>query len=100
MVVAALVTAERVGRAAGLSREQTRKVMGPILHQTLKNYLERGGAAAFSGPIKRGDLETVRRHLRELKRVPGAGEVYRALVRSGVKELPAGRKKELLKMLR
>ncbi len=99
MVVAALVTAERVGRAAGLTREQTRKVMGPILHQTLKNYLERGGAAAFSGPIKRGDLETVRRHLRELRRVPGAGEVYRALVRSGVRELPAGRKKELLRLL-
>jgi predicted short-subunit dehydrogenase-like oxidoreductase (DUF2520 family) len=99
MVVAALVTAERVGRAAGFTREQAREVMGPILHQTLKNYLERGGAAAFSGPIKRGDLETVRRHLRELKRVPGAGEVYRALVRSGVRELPAGRKKELLQLL-
>ena len=100
MVVAALVTAERVGRAAGLGREQTRKVMGPILHQTLRNYLERGGAAAFSGPIKRGDLETVRRHLRELRRVPGASEVYRALVKSAVRDLPAKRKKELLSLLR
>jgi predicted short-subunit dehydrogenase-like oxidoreductase (DUF2520 family) len=99
MVVAALVTAERVGQAAGLSREQSRKVMGPILHQTLKNYLKRGPAAAFSGPIKRGDLETVRRHLRELKRVPDAGAVYRALVKSAVRDLPAKRKNELLGLL-
>ena len=99
LVVATLATAERVGRAAGLSPSQTRKVMGPILQQTFKNYVERGAAAAFSGPIKRGDLETVRRHLRELRRVPGASEVYRALVKSAVRDLPAARKKELIRML-
>ena len=100
LIVATLVTAERVGRAAGLSRAQTRKVMGPILQQTFKNYLERGAAAAFSGPVKRGDLETVRRHLRALKRVPAVWDVYRALVKSAALDLPAGRKKELLKLLR
>ncbi|HEX7289030.1 MAG TPA: Rossmann-like and DUF2520 domain-containing protein [Candidatus Angelobacter sp.] len=99
LVVATLVTAERVGRAAGLTRAQTRQVMTPILQQTLHNYLERGAAAAFSGPIKRGDLETVRRHLRELKRVPDAVEVYRALVRSALRGLPSARKQELLRLL-
>lgn len=100
LVVATLATAERVGRAAGLSPSQTRKVMAPILRQTFKNYLERGAAAAFSGPIKRGDLETIRRHLRELRRVPGAGDVYRALVKSAVWDLPAARKRELIRMLK
>src|SRR5215471_4051041 len=99
LVVATLVTAERVGRAAGLSRAQTRKVMGPILQQTLRNYLQRGAAAAFSGPIKRGDLETVRRHLQALKSVPAAQDVYRALVKSALLDLPAVRKKELARVL-
>ncbi|HET9839392.1 MAG TPA: DUF2520 domain-containing protein [Candidatus Angelobacter sp.] len=99
LLVATLVTAERVGRAAGLSASQTRKVMGPILRQTLKNYQERGAAAAFSGPIKRGDLSTVRRHLRELKRVPGASQLYRALVKSALMDLPSARKRELLGLL-
>ncbi|HWG86594.1 MAG TPA: Rossmann-like and DUF2520 domain-containing protein [Candidatus Acidoferrales bacterium] len=99
MIVATLVTAERVGRAAGLSLPQTRKMMAAILQQTLKNYMERGPAAAFSGPIKRGDLETVRRHLRALKRVPEAGEIYRALVRSALRDLPSVRKKELLRLV-
>ncbi|HEU5414225.1 MAG TPA: DUF2520 domain-containing protein, partial [Candidatus Angelobacter sp.] len=96
---ATLVTAERVGRAAGLSLTETRKVMAAILQQTLKNYLERGPAAAFSGPIKRGDLETVRRHLRELKRLPEANEVYRALVKSALRELPTVRKDELRRLI-
>lgn len=99
MLVATLVTAERVGRGAGLTPAQTRKVMRPILEQTLRNYFSRGAAAAFSGPIRRGDLETIRRHLRELARVPEARDVYRALIRSALRELPSARKAELLKML-
>lgn len=100
MMVATLATAERVGRAAGLSPAQTRKLMQPILEQTIKNYFSRGAAAAFSGPIKRGDLETVKRHLRQLQGVRGAGNVYRALARSALMELPSARKKEMLKLLK
>jgi predicted short-subunit dehydrogenase-like oxidoreductase (DUF2520 family) len=99
LIVAALVTAERVGRGAGLSASQTRRVMAPILRQTMKNYAERGAAAAFSGPIKRGDVNTVLRHLKELKRVPGASEVYRALVKSALIDLPALNRKELAKLI-
>jgi predicted short-subunit dehydrogenase-like oxidoreductase (DUF2520 family) len=100
LIVAALVTAERVGRGAGLTASQTRRVMTPILRQTIKNYAERGAAAAFSGPIKRGDLNTVLRHLKELKRVPGASEVYRALVKSALMDLPSAKRKELRRILR
>lgn len=99
MIVATLVTAERVGRGAGLSRQQSRAIMGPILEQTLANYRKRGPAAAFSGPIKRGDLETVRRHLQQLSRVPQAREVYRALVRSALRDLPAKNREGLLKLI-
>jgi predicted short-subunit dehydrogenase-like oxidoreductase (DUF2520 family) len=99
MLVATLVTAERVGQAAGLNSKQTRTVMRPILEQTLKNYFSRGAAAAFSGPIKRGDLETIRRHLRELERLPEARGVYRALVLSALRDLPVGSKGELLALL-
>jgi predicted short-subunit dehydrogenase-like oxidoreductase (DUF2520 family) len=99
LIVAALVTAERVGRGAGLSASQTRRIMGPILRQTMKNYAERGAAAAFSGPIKRGDVNTVLRHLKELKRVPGASQVYRALVKSALMDLPSAKRRELMRLL-
>jgi predicted short-subunit dehydrogenase-like oxidoreductase (DUF2520 family) len=99
LLVAALATAERVGRASGLSASQTRRVMGPIVRQTLKNYQERGAATAYGGPMKRGDINTILRHLKELKRVPGAREVYRALIKSALIDLPGARKKELMRLL-
>jgi predicted short-subunit dehydrogenase-like oxidoreductase (DUF2520 family) len=99
LLVATLVTAERVGVSAGLSLRQVQALIRPILRQTLRNYEKQGSAAAFSGPIKRGDLSTVRRHLRELKRVPAAHEVYRALVKSALIDLPSAKRKALSKIL-
>jgi predicted short-subunit dehydrogenase-like oxidoreductase (DUF2520 family) len=100
LVVATLVTGERVGKAAGLPVQQVAKVMRGILLQTIDNYLQRGPAAAFSGPIKRGDLNTVRAHLRELHGVQGAKEVYRALVKSALLDLPSANKNGLLKLMK
>jgi predicted short-subunit dehydrogenase-like oxidoreductase (DUF2520 family) len=99
MIVVVLATAERIGRAAGLTPPQVRKLIRPILRQTFRNYAGRGPASAFSGPVKRGDLSTVRRHLRELKRVPAAEEMYRALVRSALVDLPVLHHKELFRLV-
>jgi predicted short-subunit dehydrogenase-like oxidoreductase (DUF2520 family) len=99
LLVAALATAERVGRAAGLTASQSRKVTGPILQQTLSNYLARGAAEAYGGPMKRGDISTVRRHIKELRQVPGASEVYAALIKSALIDLPANHKAALRKLL-
>lgn len=100
MVVATLVTGERVGRAAGLSKKQVTQIMRPILEQTMRNYLERGAAAAFSGPIKRADLDTVRNHLRELAGVPAANELYQSLVRSALIDLPVKDRARLSALLK
>ncbi len=99
MLVATLVTAERVGQAAGFSRKQLSKIMRPILEQTLSNYLEKGAAAAFSGPLKRGDITTLRRHLEELHHIPAASEVYRALIQSALLDLPVGNKEQISRLL-
>ncbi|MBI2677786.1 MAG: DUF2520 domain-containing protein [Candidatus Koribacter versatilis] len=98
LLVMLLSEAEQVGRAAGLSAAQTRKVMRAILQRTLFNYLRDGAAAAFSGPMRRGDLVTVKRHLKDLRKVPGALEVYRALARGAMGRLPVGRRREMERM--
>lgn len=99
LLVMLLAQAEAVGRAAGLSAAQTRKVMRAILQRTLGNYLRDGAAAAFSGPIQRGDAVTVKRHLKELRKVPGALEVYRALAKSTLARLPVGNRAEMKRLL-
>jgi predicted short-subunit dehydrogenase-like oxidoreductase (DUF2520 family) len=99
LLIALLVTAEKVARAAGLSNTETRRKMLPILRQTLANYAKLGPARAFSGPIVRGDAQVVGQHLKELKKLSGAREVYVALARAGLRYLPARNRKELGKLL-
>jgi predicted short-subunit dehydrogenase-like oxidoreductase (DUF2520 family) len=100
LLIALLVTGEKVARAAGLSSAEARRKMIPIVRQTLANYAKLGPAGAFSGPIVRGDAQVVRQHLRELKKIPGAEEVYAALARAALRYLPAGNRKELQQLLR
>ena len=99
LLVALLVTAERIAGAAGLSTAEARRKALPILRQTLANYAKLGPAGAFSGPIVRGDAQVVREHLRELKKVPEARAVYVALARAGLRYLPAGNRGELERVL-
>lgn len=100
LLVAMLVAGEQVAMSAGLSAVEARKRMLPILCQTIANYAELGPEKAFSGPIVRGDAETVSKHLRALARVPEAREVYLALARVALRHLPAEHKKELKKLLK
>lgn len=99
LLVALLVAAERVARSAGISASSARKKMLPIIRQTLKNYVKLGPTGAFSGPIVRGDAEIIGRHLRELRRIPEAHAIYKALARAALRNLPARNRKELEKLL-
>jgi predicted short-subunit dehydrogenase-like oxidoreductase (DUF2520 family) len=100
LLVALLIAGEQVARAAGLSAGDARRKMQPIVRQTLANYAKLGPAGAFTGPIGRGDTATVRQHLRVLKKVPDAREVYVALARLALRHLPARNRKELERLLR
>jgi predicted short-subunit dehydrogenase-like oxidoreductase (DUF2520 family) len=93
------VTTERVAELAGVRRAEARKRMLPILRQTLANYAERGPEHAFSGPIIRGDVATLQKHLKVLARLPDLRDVYLALARSAVRHLPAKNRKQLAKAL-
>lgn len=99
LVVATLALAEEIAVHAGVPRSRLRSTMTPIILRTLQNYLQRGRAAAFSGPLVRGDVTTIRHHLRDLKRVPGAREVYVALVRSALRTLPVKNRAAIRRLL-
>jgi predicted short-subunit dehydrogenase-like oxidoreductase (DUF2520 family) len=100
LLVALLVTAEQVARVAGFSKADARRNMLPIVKQTLANYVKLGPAGAFSGPIVRGDVEIVRKHLRVLQKVPAAREVYAALAQAALRQLPAKDRRALGRELR
>jgi predicted short-subunit dehydrogenase-like oxidoreductase (DUF2520 family) len=100
LLVAALVTAEQVASSAGLKTAEARRMMLPILCQTFVNYAALGPAGAFSGPLVRGDVEVVGRHLQALKRIPEARAVYIALARSALRHLPVENRSRLEKILK
>lgn len=90
LVVVASV-AERLLVEAGFDRQEARRALGPLLAGTVANVRD-AGAAALTGPVKRGDADTVRRHLEVLPedlRAP-----YRALARAALAlaELPPDRR--------
>lgn len=98
LLTALLATSERVAASARVPAKAARQRMLPMVAQTIANYAATGAASAFSGPIVRGDVEVVRRHLFALRAVPEAREVYVALARAAVKYLP-GKRREAMKIL-
>ena len=100
LVIALMASMEHVGKAAGIRRQDIKMVILPLLSQTLQNYLKRDAASAFSGPLVRGDVATVRKHLSELKKLPEARAVYLALAKASLKSLPVNNRKALERELR
>ncbi|HET7440984.1 MAG TPA: Rossmann-like and DUF2520 domain-containing protein [Terriglobales bacterium] len=100
LLLSALVAAEEVAGLAGISRTAARKRMLPIVAQTLANYAALGPERAFSGPIIRGDVDTVARHLKALGKSPGVKQVYLALARAALRNLPVGNRKALERILK
>jgi predicted short-subunit dehydrogenase-like oxidoreductase (DUF2520 family) len=100
LFTALLAASERVAAAAGVRRNAARRRMLPILRQTLANYAAFGAARTFSGPMVRGDVETVKQHLKELPAIAEARAVYVALARIALRDLPTKRRAALERALK
>jgi len=99
LFTALLATSEQVAGLAGMKRIEARVRSMPILLQTLANYASFGAPGAFSGPIVRGDVETVRRHLEALRSLAPAHDAYAALVGSALRYLPVKKRSAIKKVL-
>jgi predicted short-subunit dehydrogenase-like oxidoreductase (DUF2520 family) len=54
-------TAEAVAAGAGIPPEDARRLLGPLVRQTVANWQAQGPAGALTGPVARGDEATVAR---------------------------------------
>ncbi|GHD62489.1 Rossmann-like and DUF2520 domain-containing protein [Jeongeupia chitinilytica] len=80
-LVALTALAQQLAGQAGIAPDTALTVLGPLMRQTLANALELGPAAALTGPIARGDTDTVARHLAVLDDET-VRDAYRALGRA------------------
>jgi predicted short-subunit dehydrogenase-like oxidoreductase (DUF2520 family) len=66
---------------AGLSEAAAKNINTEMMQQALQNLQQLPHAAALTGPLKRGDLNTVQKHLAVLK-TTGAEKLYQALAQA------------------
>lgn len=74
-----LALGERVLADTGLPPEVAQRALHPLFQAAAENLRSQPGAQALTGPIVRGDVETIGRHLAALATDPEALAVYRAL---------------------
>ena len=77
--VALLDAIAELGRVAGLDEAGSLAIYGGLIEQTLGNARALGISQALTGPMTRGDVGTLRRHMAALGRhAPAALPLYRA----------------------
>lgn len=74
--------AERLATSAGVAPEVARRLYLPLIQGAVAN-LDAGPGAALTGPVRRGDAETVAAHLRAL--APGERALYLLLAREALR---------------
>jgi predicted short-subunit dehydrogenase-like oxidoreductase (DUF2520 family) len=78
-VVALIDAAANVLATAGIERADAVAALVPLARGSLDNVAARGVVGGLTGPIKRGDRDTVGRHLAALAATPELDALYRAL---------------------
>ncbi len=83
--------ASRLLAGTGLDASDAARVLLPLAERTLRNVKELGATAAFTGPISRGDVQTVRSHFEALPAKGAARRLYAALGLAGLETAGKGK---------
>ncbi|MGQ0713623.1 MAG: Rossmann-like and DUF2520 domain-containing protein [Gemmatimonadaceae bacterium] len=79
--------AEELLRDVGIAPPTARQALHPLFASAVENLRRGGGASALTGPIVRGDVDTIERHLQALRANPDTLDAYRALSRVALRWL-------------
>ena len=83
--------ASRLLAGTGLETRLAARVLMPLAEKSLRNVKELGATAAFTGPISRGDVQTVRSHFKVLPAKGPARRLYTALGLAGLETVGKGK---------
>ncbi len=92
MSVALLYTAISLLSKCGIGEDEAKKVLWPLLEGTLHNVNKIDILDALTGPVARGDLTTIRKHLQELENFPSAHRIYIDLAKQALEMAKRGNK--------
>jgi hypothetical protein len=69
-VVALVDAAVMLMKGAGIGEETARRALAPLVEASSANALRQGPVEALTGPVQRGDVATLRMHMRALQAAP------------------------------
>lgn len=69
----------KISKAGGIPEEEALKSIIPLMENTLQNIEELGPMNALTGPVSRGDINTVKQHLQILQNRPDLISLYKVL---------------------
>jgi predicted short-subunit dehydrogenase-like oxidoreductase (DUF2520 family) len=101
-LVALHAAAAEAFAVAGLPPEAAAPALSPLTARAADNVARLPLAEALTGPLARGDRQTIERHLRALEASPQLSSLYRALGRQLLSlplELPEATRAALQRML-
>ena len=84
MSIALFYTALILLGKCGLEEDEAKKILWPLLEGTLHNVNKIDIFDALTGPVARGDLTTIKKHLVELKKFPQARRIYKDLAKQAL----------------
>ena len=76
----------------GFEEVEAKKILWPLLEGTLHNVNKIDIFDALTGPVVRGDLITIKKHLAELKKFPKARRIYIELAKQALEMAERGNK--------
>jgi len=78
--------------SAGLGKKKATRILLSLANETLRNVKKLGAERGLTGPFARGDVRTIRAHLRALSGRKAVSELYRTL---GLKSLGIAKKRNV-----
>ena len=78
-VVALAVAASRAWAQAGPPAADAPRALAPLIRASADGISERPLPQALTGPLARGDVDTIKQHLAALARDPALADLYRQL---------------------
>jgi len=79
LLVGLISAIEGLSKDIGWTKKDTSDVISPIIKTTLDNVIKNGVKNALSGPLERGDISTIKKHLKILQKNKNLSNIYKTL---------------------
>ncbi len=97
LLIGLVDSVDRLAIKIGWRRSDFEQMIFPLIEETLHNISEYGVQDALTGPLARGDVGIIRKHLSSLKHERILYDVYKALSRAVAENIADPKKKRKLK---